>query len=78
MISEYGTTKHDPCINHCLLYAFGACDDELHTQTCNERQELFTFFNNLKEIEIEREFYGKKGGLCIPFWFIQNQTRIAK
>ncbi|PKY33844.1 hypothetical protein RhiirB3_453095 [Rhizophagus irregularis] len=48
-ISENGTTKHDSCINHCLLYAFGTCD-ELHTKVCNECQELFTFFINLKEI----------------------------
>ncbi|RGB34409.1 hypothetical protein C1646_760611 [Rhizophagus diaphanus] len=48
-ISENGTTRHDPCINHCLLYAFGTCD-KLHTQICNECQKLFTFFNDPKEI----------------------------
>ncbi|GBC02272.1 hypothetical protein RclHR1_04530014 [Rhizophagus clarus] len=31
IISENGTTKHNPCINHCLLYAFRTCD-KLHTQ----------------------------------------------
>lgn len=32
-----------------MLYAFGTCD-KLHTQICNECQELFTFFNDLKKI----------------------------
>ncbi|GBC03511.1 hypothetical protein RclHR1_05170001 [Rhizophagus clarus] len=49
IISENGITKHNPCINHCLLYAFRTCD-RLHTQICNKCQELFTFFDDLKEI----------------------------
>jgi len=47
VVTDRGITFHDPCINHCLLYAFGECD-VLHTYTCNKCQEVFKFFEDLK------------------------------
>ena len=45
-ITSHGTTFHDTCINHCLLYAFGQYN-ESHTRTCNDCQTLFQFFDIL-------------------------------
>jgi hypothetical protein len=45
-VTPHGTTFHDTCINHCLLYAFGQCN-ESHTRTCNDCQTLFQFFDIL-------------------------------
>jgi hypothetical protein len=47
-VTERGFTSHSTCINHCLLYAFGECN-ESHTYICNECQEIFRFFQDLKD-----------------------------
>jgi len=46
-VTDRGITSHNPCINHCLLYAFSECDTP-HTYICNECQEIFQFFQDLK------------------------------
>ncbi|CAB5207983.1 unnamed protein product [Rhizophagus irregularis] len=47
VVTGHGITSHDPCINHCLLYAFGECNTP-HTHVCNECQKIFQFFQDLK------------------------------
>jgi hypothetical protein len=47
VVTDHGTTSHDLCVNHCLLYAFGECNDP-HTHTCNKCQEVFKLFEDLK------------------------------
>src|SRR5436305_12985331 len=50
VMTDCGFTSHNPispCINYCLLYAFGECN-ESHTCICNECQESW-FFQNLKD-----------------------------
>ena len=44
-INTDGTISHDDCIDHCLLYAFGECDElqSLRCQGCQEHFELFDF-----------------------------------
>ncbi|GES72774.1 hypothetical protein GLOIN_2v1767687 [Rhizophagus clarus] len=46
-VTSNGMTFHDPCISHCLLYAFNQCT-ESHTLTCNECQEFFNFFADIE------------------------------
>ncbi|RHZ68667.1 hypothetical protein Glove_294g61 [Diversispora epigaea] len=46
-ITKSGMTFHNPYINYCLLYAFGNCTEN-HNQTCNECQELFSLFENIR------------------------------
>ncbi|RHZ86976.1 hypothetical protein Glove_41g95 [Diversispora epigaea] len=46
-VTKSGMTFHNPYINHCLLYAFGNCTEN-HNQTCNECQELFSLFENIR------------------------------
>ncbi|PKK56452.1 hypothetical protein RhiirC2_721853 [Rhizophagus irregularis] len=47
VVTDRGVISHDPCINHCLLYAFGECNAS-HTCICNGCQEVFQFFQDLK------------------------------
>ncbi|RHZ55139.1 hypothetical protein Glove_420g6 [Diversispora epigaea] len=46
-VTKSGITFHNPCINHCLLYALGNCTEH-HDQTCDECQGLFSLFENIK------------------------------
>ncbi|RHZ69121.1 hypothetical protein Glove_290g83 [Diversispora epigaea] len=46
VINKDGTLSHDECINHCLLYAFGECD-QYHISRCINCDEFFEFFNFL-------------------------------
>ena len=48
-INLNGTTDHVTCINHCLQYAFGECTQS-HSMHCKECDQLFDFFNIMKEI----------------------------
>ncbi|RGB33245.1 hypothetical protein C1646_761906 [Rhizophagus diaphanus] len=47
VVTDRGVISYDPCINHCLLYAFGECNAS-HTCICNGCQEVFQFFQDLK------------------------------
>ena len=47
VINENSTISHSDTINYCLLYAFGECNAS-HTCVCNECQEVFQFFQDLK------------------------------
>ncbi|RGB44026.1 hypothetical protein C1646_749250 [Rhizophagus diaphanus] len=46
-VTSNGMTFHNLCINYCLLYVFNQCIKS-HTLTCNECQEFFNFFANIK------------------------------
>jgi hypothetical protein len=43
VVDADGTTKHNPCIPHCLPYAFGICFEK-HNSRCSECDEFFEFF----------------------------------
>ncbi|RIB20250.1 hypothetical protein C2G38_2179769 [Gigaspora rosea] len=47
IIDSDGITKHNPCLNHCMLYAFGYCT-ESHTYECYNCNSLFRFIDNIK------------------------------
>ena len=46
-MSQDGIAIHNPCISHCLRYAFSDCQ-ETHSITCTNCENLFVFFKNLK------------------------------
>lgn len=46
-ITQDGIAKHNSCISHCLQYAFGSCQ-EIHFNSCTNCENLFTFFEKLK------------------------------
>ncbi|RHZ51444.1 hypothetical protein Glove_478g11 [Diversispora epigaea] len=46
-INSNGTLAHNSCISHCLLYAFGDCD-QIHQIRCNKCDQFFQLFNLLK------------------------------
>ena len=50
-----GTILHDDCIDHCLLYAFGECD-ESHSLCCQGCQEHFELFEFIKPYVSSDEF----------------------
>ncbi|UZO25182.1 uncharacterized protein OCT59_017462 [Rhizophagus irregularis] len=39
--------SHDPCINHCLPFAFGNCNED-HISECVECNEIFNLFEELR------------------------------
>ncbi|RHZ60633.1 hypothetical protein Glove_351g19 [Diversispora epigaea] len=43
-INSNGTIIHDSCVSHCLLYAFGDCD-QIHQTRCNNCDQFFQLFN---------------------------------
>ncbi|GBC35518.2 hypothetical protein GLOIN_2v1880126 [Rhizophagus irregularis DAOM 181602=DAOM 197198] len=43
-----GKPKHNPCICHCLIHAFGICS-ESHTDACSQCNKLFFIFELLKK-----------------------------
>ncbi|GET51064.1 hypothetical protein GLOIN_2v1767205 [Rhizophagus irregularis DAOM 181602=DAOM 197198] len=43
VVDADGTTKHNPCISHCLPYAFGKCSEK-HNSRCSECDKFFEFF----------------------------------
>ena len=49
LINLDGTTDHVNCINHCLQYAFDECMQS-HSKRCKKCDQLFDFFNKIKEI----------------------------
>ena len=48
IINSDGTAAHNPCINHCLCFAFGACNEQ-HTHTCSDCGEIFQFFIDIEK-----------------------------
>ena len=44
-----GTVSHNSCINHCLPFAFGNCDEK-HTLECAECNEIFNLFEELRSL----------------------------
>ena len=44
-----GTVSHDSCINHCLPFAFGGCNEK-HTLECGECNEIFNLFEELRSL----------------------------
>jgi len=47
-ITQDGIAKHNPCISHCLQYAFDSCQ-EIHYKNCTDCENLFIFFEELKK-----------------------------
>ncbi|GET01677.1 hypothetical protein GLOIN_2v1880126 [Rhizophagus clarus] len=74
VVTNHEFTSHNSCINHCLLYVFDECN-ESHTYICNECQETFQFFQDLKDSlnpschEEIQEFQA-----CI-LYYLAHQTR---
>ncbi|CAG8772134.1 15166_t:CDS:1, partial [Gigaspora rosea] len=42
-----GIAFHNPCISHCVLFAFGACN-LLHSEICEQCEDILQFFEQLK------------------------------
>lgn len=47
-IEKDGQPHHDPCISHCLSYAFGICKEK-HVNTCQNCDEFWILFKNLQD-----------------------------
>src|SRR5438874_7007100 len=47
LINANGQINHDPCISHCLAYAFGICEN-IHTSICEKCNELWILFRQLQ------------------------------
>jgi hypothetical protein len=43
VVNADGMTNHDPCISHCLPYAFGNCY-KIHNSRCFKCDQFFEFF----------------------------------
>jgi hypothetical protein len=52
-IDSMGVAKHNSCISHCLPYAFGECNLP-HTESCENCESLFSFFETL-HINLQEE-----------------------
>jgi hypothetical protein len=49
-----GKVLHDSCINHCLPFAFGNCNEE-HTLECDECNRIFDLFKELQLLFDEKQ-----------------------
>ncbi|RIB18412.1 hypothetical protein C2G38_2184637 [Gigaspora rosea] len=47
IITLDGKISHDPCIDHCLTYAFGKCT-ALHFSRCSKCERFYKFFDQLE------------------------------
>ncbi|UZO02953.1 uncharacterized protein OCT59_023366 [Rhizophagus irregularis] len=73
-VTSNGKTSHDLCINHCLLYAFNQCT-ESHTLTCNECQEFFNFFADIKTHSNETNYNDLLDMKEHLLYYLAHQTR---
>ncbi|RHZ88774.1 hypothetical protein Glove_21g132 [Diversispora epigaea] len=46
-INTNGQVNHNPCISHCLAYAFGICEN-IHVSICEKCNELWMLFRQLQ------------------------------
>ncbi|EXX69092.1 hypothetical protein RirG_099080 [Rhizophagus irregularis DAOM 197198w] len=73
-VTSNGIAFHDPCINHCLLYAFNQCT-ESHTFTCNECQEFFNFFADIEAHSNETNYNDLQDMKEHLLYYLAHQTR---
>jgi hypothetical protein len=45
VVNSDGHIGHNPCISHCLLYAFGECTSK-HESRCPDCDQLFDFLSH--------------------------------
>jgi hypothetical protein len=72
-VLDDGCLEHDPCLNHCLLFAFNECQEQ-HDLCCEKCSSVFIFLQELKElfpdnIEEINEYEDKL------FFYIAHQLR---
>jgi hypothetical protein len=48
-VLDDGYLEHDPCLNHCLLFAFDECREK-HDLYCEKCSSIFVFLEELKEL----------------------------
>ena len=73
-VNSDGTAAHNSCINHCLLFAFGACNEQ-HTNTCSDCDEIFQFFIDIEK-NTSNDIYEEICGLRDQiFYYLSHQTR---
>jgi hypothetical protein len=73
-IDSSGYTQHDACINHCMLYAFGACS-QLHTKICDHCGSFFRLFKQVQE-HIPSDSYTELEELQgYLLYYLAHQTR---
>ena len=74
IVNSDGTTTHNSCINHCLLFAFGTCNEQ-HTRTCSDCDTLFQFFIDIEKNtsnNIHEEICELQDQI---FYYLSHQTR---
>src|SRR4051794_14255915 len=74
IIKSDGHIDHDPCISHCLLYAFGECTNE-HETRCSECDQLFDLLDFMFESvspDIHSQITEYKEKLL---YYLSHQTR---
>lgn len=74
IVKSDGLIDHDPCISHCLLYAFGECTNE-HETRCSDCDQLFDFLDFMFESvspDIHSQITDYKEKLL---YYLSHQTR---
>jgi len=73
-VNSDGRTTHNQCINHCLPFAFDACNEQ-HTHTCSDCDALFQFFIDIEKNtpnDIHEEIHELRDQI---FYYLSHQTR---
>jgi hypothetical protein len=73
-VNSNGTTAHNQCINHCLLFTFGICNEQ-YTHICSDCDAFFQFFIDIEKNtpnNIYEEVYELRDQI---FYYLSHQTR---
>jgi hypothetical protein len=73
-IENDGQPHHDPCISHCLAYAFGICTD-LHETICSNCNEFWILFKDLYDILGETSKNILEDAQDKLIYYLSHQTR---
>jgi hypothetical protein len=71
---DNGQLKHDKCLDHCLLHAFGECNDE-HNLRCVNCLKFHNFFKKLIRLLPENELENIKIYRQKLYYYLAHQTR---
>ena len=75
-INSNGKTFHNECIDHCLLYAFGDCN-QTHTICCDDCKEFFNCFEDLRE-KLPSEYYDQlnEASEKLKYWLSHHARKV--
>jgi hypothetical protein len=73
-IDENGELKHDKYLDHCLLYAFGVCNEE-HNLRCKSCLKFHNFFEKIIPLLPENELENIENHKQKLYYYLAHQTR---